>query len=99
MEYDCRKCGACCFGAHGWIDVDFAFDSTSENLVDQNFRGDGAWMLMKDGHCICLKGEIGDCLCTIYEERPMSCREFKPGDGSCIEKRSDIGLLVEVVAK
>ena len=93
MEYDCTKCGACCFGPRGWIDVDFAFDNTPENFVDQNFRGDGGWMFMKDGHCTCLESNIGDCRCTIYEARPISFRDFEPGDGPCIEKRSEFGLL------
>jgi Fe-S-cluster containining protein len=56
-------------------------------------------MLMKDGHCTCLEGNIGDCRCTIYEARPMSCRDFEPGDGPCTEKRSEFEIMVDVVTK
>lgn len=59
--FDCQKCGACCFGEQGWVDVDEALDDTPRNLC-QDFYGFtkgyrvGA-MKMVEGRCIALHGD------------------------------------------
>jgi Fe-S-cluster containining protein len=90
--YDCQRCGACCAGPQGWIDVDEALDDTPRRMCQDFFgrlRGYrmGA-MKMVDGQCIALrKNPDGSCSCSIYSKRPTSCREFEPGSDGCLEAR------------
>lgn len=92
--FDCQKCGACCFGSQGWVDVDEALDDTPRKLC-QDFYGHtrgyrmGA-MKMVDGRCIALCGSSGDFKCSIYKKRPTSCRDFEPGCDTCLEKRNEM---------
>ena len=98
MTPDCQACGACCFGAQGWVDVDEALDATPRKLC-QDFAGRtrgyrmGA-MTMVGGHCIALAGALGACSCSIYAKRPTSCREFEPGSEACLEARCRAGVHV-----
>lgn len=91
-DFDCQKCGACCHGPQGWVDVDEAMDDTPCKLC-QDFYG---WtkgyrtgvMKMVEGRCIALHGEPGAFACSIYKKRPASCREFEPGCDACLEARN-----------
>jgi Fe-S-cluster containining protein len=91
-DFDCQKCGACCHGPQGWVDVDEAMDDTPRKLC-QDFYGwikgyrTGA-MKMVEGRCIALHGESGCFSCSIYKKRPTSCREFEPGCDACLEARN-----------
>src|SRR5580765_2596141 len=39
------------------------------------------------GCCRALAGPLGDCTCTIYDDRPELCRAFDAGSDDCLEAR------------
>ena len=64
----CAGCVACCYHR---VDVHPSVDDVQH--LDCETRGDGLFLRKRaDGGCIHL-GETG---CTVYERRPMSCRQF-----------------------
>ena len=78
----CAGCGRCC---HLVVEVR-AGDVVPEALVTEHFgvrcmdqRGDGA--------CVAL--DAATRLCTIYEQRPQTCRDFNRGEALC---RRTLGL-------
>jgi len=47
------------------------------------------------GHvtCIVLDGKVGErCSCSIYEHRPETCIDFKPGGDCCKLAREEAGI-------
>jgi hypothetical protein len=83
---DCEACGACC-----------AFESATfvplsvEDLERLAQAGEAlahtesgqAYMRMDDGFCAALERFPGGARCTIYEQRPELCREFRQGSSEC----------------
>jgi Fe-S-cluster containining protein len=50
-------------------------------------------MLCHGNRCSALVGEIGSrAQCSVYENRPLVCREFQPGAEDCIMVRRRLGL-------
>ncbi|MCX7955981.1 MAG: YkgJ family cysteine cluster protein [Patescibacteria group bacterium] len=41
-----------------------------------------------EGSC----GALTNDLCSIYENRPLSCRQFEPGSLECLRVRKENGL-------
>ena len=85
----CSTCsGNCCRGSSGYIwvsleELEIIADSRNMNL--SSFYGeytrlvDGKVSLQErliDGEHLCCFFDPGDCLCTIYENRPEQCRTF-----------------------
>ena len=72
----CAGCGRCCHlvvelrpGDH--VDEQFVVEHDGVRCLDQ--RGDGA--------CVALDAVTQ--LCTIYETRPQTCRDFARGENLC----------------
>jgi Fe-S-cluster containining protein len=41
-----------------------------------------------NNRCVALSGVVGESVsCTIYENRPQACRQFKAGSALCLEAR------------
>lgn len=76
----CEECGACC--AHddpAWIEVtEFDQRSIPTELLSEDLGS----MRMVDGHCAALKGQPGTC--SIYQNRPLACRQISPGSNLCL---------------
>lgn len=54
----------------------------AEDLVQ--FVGNRAYMRFADGHCAALRIEpSGRFACTIYDNRPETCRELERGSSQC----------------
>jgi len=72
----CAGCGRCC---HLVVELR-AGDAVPEALVVEH---DGARCMEQrgDGACVALDAETN--LCTIYEQRPLTCREFNRGEALC----------------
>lgn len=51
----------------------------------------GGWIMRRlaDGWCAAL--DRNTMLCTIYEQRPLICREYEAGDSDCMSQRSLAG--------
>jgi Fe-S-cluster containining protein len=66
------------------------YEEDSERLGEQadaltHFIRGRCFMRVVDGHCIALRHEGGEWLCSVYEQRPLLCREFERGSKTCRE--------------
>jgi Fe-S-cluster containining protein len=107
-NYDCKSCGACCFGRRDYVQV-FADDvarlgpARTAELVAPPVGEIPAsvgreseprrFMKMTQGHCKALSTSVpGRFLCAVYEDRPMLCRALEPGSAPCLEARARRGV-------
>jgi Fe-S-cluster containining protein len=44
--------------------------------------------------CKALEGELGNCKCSIYEQRPETCRTLEPGSEGCLKARAAFGFSI-----
>lgn len=98
---DCQTCGACCATFDVWLmDSDLDRFERSPNLLHLTVippgGAAGQWRFMrrddKTGQCVALEGGLRSCRCTIYEHRPMLCRDFEAGSEDCLEARRRHGI-------
>jgi len=100
---DCTKCGACCWvkhWSHGYTPLtDFDLTNVPGTLVVERQYGRVKLRVLQDKPrhggfaCIALAGRIGQRVsCSIYEQRPQFCREFKPGSPACLKARRRAGV-------
>lgn len=79
----CKGCGWCCTGyaLHCDKPVEFEVKSFDKVPEDMTYTVRGTRFMKRDqyGHCVALK----DNLCTIYDTRPKSCRDFKMRNPGC----------------
>ena len=107
-NFDCTRCGACCFGKRDYVQV-FADDvarlgpARTAELVAPPVGEIPAsvgraseprrYMAMVDGRCKALRTDVpGRFLCSVYEDRPLLCRALEPGSASCLEARARRGI-------
>lgn len=84
---DCTSCGLCC--AAGWVVDAYPYGVPSNMMEmgpDPTAPAEYIMRQTPEGHCVAFKGEPGhSCRCTVYEDRPKVCREFKPGCVLCLD--------------
>jgi len=104
-DYDCTRCGACCFnppenvaeGFEGYVEVE-ARDRLREraDLLERYTRerdGQLHLRLLADGRCMALSGSLGRKVsCRIYHFRPSPCRRVQAGSELCLRYRREQGL-------
>jgi hypothetical protein len=84
LRFSCRRCGACCTGAPGYVwlaEADIRALAAALGLDPPAFvaryarRVDGAWSLReeRDGRCVLFEP---DCGCRAYGARPAQCRTW-----------------------
>ena len=61
---------------------------TGKTYVTAADRGGEVMLRLDDGWCAAL--DRNTMMCTIYEKRPLICREFEMGDVECLNERQDI---------
>lgn len=89
-ELDCKSCGACCCFKWSWP-VLRRDRSDATRIPAEMQREDYPLMVTTDNRCIALEGKVGDKVCCkVYNDRPNSCRNFKPGSELCLEARKKI---------
>lgn len=100
-SYDCCKCGACCIVG---LDVlltlgESSYFETRADLVQLTVLYQGRFhpaprfmRQVEGGRCAALEGELRNCRCTIYGERPSLCREFEAGSEDCLAARQKLGF-------
>ena len=95
---DCQTCGACCREAYHSVEVrrrDPAIKARPEMIVD---RGSYLEVRRAGDRCTALDGgrvEHGTTTryhCTIYDDRPRTCRDFTLGSAHCLTARRRVGL-------
>lgn len=78
---DCTGCGSCC------TDHDIVLTSLEQMTIPKGERSrNGRSLARVDGRCIRLDPITKRC--TKYEERPQTCRNFRPGCGACTLMRA-----------
>lgn len=74
----CAGCGQCC---HLLVElVAGVDDDVPEELVVEH---GGVRCLEQHGDGACMALDLATRLCTIYERRPQTCRQFERGSGLC----------------
>jgi hypothetical protein len=95
---DCQSCGACCRAAYHSVEVgrrDPVVKAQPSLIVD---RGSYLEIRRNGDRCAALEGgqlEAGRQTrfhCTIYDDRPRTCREFTLGSAHCLTARRRVGL-------
>jgi Fe-S-cluster containining protein len=95
---DCEDCGACCREAFDVVAIE-PDDPMGEHaeLVEVHLDG---WRCMRrvsgdDGQsrCAALAGGSGaSWRCTVYADRPVTCRELAVGSDDCLIARERLGF-------
>ena len=98
VELNCQTCGACCREAFDCVEVG-ARESVVKLHPDMLIHADNAsrqHKLKRNGErcAALLGGEAKDPLyrCTIYDDRPRTCRDFTRGSDNCLQARRKVGL-------
>ena len=97
---DCQTCGACCRAAYHSVEVsrrDPVVKAQPQFVVD---RGTYLEILRSGDRCAALAGGTFDhgksqatrYHCTIYDDRPRTCRDFTLGSEHCLTARRRVGL-------
>jgi len=94
-ELDCLTCGACCREAYHSVEVS-AREAVNKRHPDMVLVHDTHRKLRRDGErCASLAGGRAPTErygCTIYEDRPRTCRDFTLGSENCLDARRRVGL-------
>jgi len=93
---ECGPCGACCREGFHVVEVDEEdpFVRVHGSMLE---RTHGRLQLPRvDGRCLPLRGDGVEepFTCALYEDRPVSCRDFERGGESCLIARRRVGLSV-----
>jgi len=97
---DCQTCGACCRAAYHSVEVsrrDPVVKAQPQLIVD---RGSYLEIRRSGDRCAALAGglvEHGTTTryhCTIYDDRPRTCRDFTLGSAHCLTARRRVGLTL-----
>ena len=89
---DCAACGACCREAFHTVLLTRG-DVLRKTRPDLVTMIDGqAEMPRPEGRCPALTIDARGHLCSVYEERPRSCRDFAVAGDSCLLARRRVGL-------
>jgi hypothetical protein len=92
---DCQECGACCRHAYDIVEVARREIVTVRHpeLVEQKGRLLQLRRSADRTRCAALAGPPeGPYGCTIYADRPNTCREFTAGTSACVTARRWVGL-------
>lgn len=105
VEYDCRRCGACCLASTprpGYVVLSGGESARMRALglpvVSDPVQGECLGTEPYDGPggaaaCAAFLGAPGfPCSCSIYADRPARCRDFEAGSAACRLARLRAGL-------
>ncbi|MBI4510789.1 MAG: YkgJ family cysteine cluster protein [Deltaproteobacteria bacterium] len=92
---DCQDCAACCRAAYDSVTISprDRIARTHPELVVK--RGTYLELEREGNRCAALVGgsAVGEPhSCTVYEDRPRTCREFERGGSHCLTARRRLGL-------
>ena len=95
VELDCQTCGACCREAYHAVDIS-PRDSILKQHPELVVIADNHRKLKRDGNrCAALNGgydPLGRYVCSVYDQRPKTCRDFSRGSANCLDARRRVGL-------
>ncbi len=105
-DHACGQCGACCHKAFHLVPVgaDEPLVALRPDLVTRDagpgFGASPFYIARPDGFCSALERRAETELptapfrCSVYADRPQSCRDFALGGRNCLEARRRVGLSV-----
>ena len=82
-EISCETCAACCCRLEVLLLTD---TGVPEEFIETDMWGGMTMARLEDGWCAAL--DRSSMLCTIYEQRPLICREYEMGGEDCQTERS-----------
>ncbi|MBD9414304.1 YkgJ family cysteine cluster protein [Pseudomonas sp. PDM16] len=82
-ETSCSTCAACCCQLEVMLITD---TGVPQRFIDTDDWGGEVMRRLDDGWCAALDRD--SMRCTIYEVRPLICREFATGSAECHDERS-----------
>lgn len=86
-EVTCSNCQACCCHLEVMIISD---TGVPEQHIAYDKWGGETMLRLDDGWCSALDRET--LMCTIYEKRPLICREFEMASDECKTERAVHGI-------
>ncbi len=84
-EVSCANCKACCCRLQVILITD---TGVPNHFIDTDKWGGRTMVQLDDGWCAAL--DRNTLMCTIYEKRPMVCRDFVMGEYECLVERSSL---------
>ncbi len=81
-EVTCTSCEACCCRLEVMLITD---TGVPDRFIATDKWGGMTMARLDDGWCSALSRTT--MMCTIYEQRPLICREFEEGAPECIDER------------
>jgi Fe-S-cluster containining protein len=81
----CAGCGSCC---HLVVELTPDIDDVPEDYVVENA---GVRCMDQRGNGACVALDPLTRLCTIYERRPKTCRDFKRAESLCLKAVARFG--------
>jgi Fe-S-cluster containining protein len=82
-EVTCSNCQACCCRLEVMVITD---TGVPDKHIAVDAWGSETMLRLDDGWCSAVNRET--LRCTIYENRPLICREFEMGSYECISERT-----------
>lgn len=83
VEVTCANCRACCCRLEVMLITE---TGVPERFIDTDRWGGSVMARLDDGWCAAL--DRNTLLCSIYEHRPLICREFEMGEDECLTERA-----------
>ena len=82
-EVTCANCEACCCRLEVFLITD---TGVPDRFIETDQWGGRSMAQLSDGWCAAL--DRNTMMCTIYEKRPLVCREFVMGEYECLVERT-----------
>ena len=82
-DVSCKNCKACCCRLQVMLITE---TGVPEHFIETDKWGVSSMLRLEDGWCAAL--DRNTLMCSIYEKRPLICREFEMGEYECIAERS-----------
>lgn len=90
---DCQDCGACCREAFHMVPVDADDPAVHRLPLLVIAEGDRFEVRREGNRCAALSGGDGERYgCTVYADRPTTCRNFKAGTSHCLLARQRVDM-------
>ena len=86
QKIDCASCAACCCRLEVLLLTE---TGVPDDFIETDKWGGMTMARLEDGWCAALDRET--MLCTIYDRRPLICREFEMGGDDCLDERGCMG--------
>ena len=83
-DVSCTRCDACCCRLEVLLITD---TGVPPHLIELDRWGGEVMTRLDDGWCIAL--DRNTMMCTIYDRRPLVCREFEMGSYECLVERAN----------